>query len=182
MFFQDEDYIKKWLSEYCSFGSSDYQIVKINNLIVVNVFGSVFINKKNLYMLPIKFNTVVGNFNCANNELTSLRGCPEIVHGYFDCTGNKLKTLEFCPKIIDEDFFSSRNMLKSLNFLPEKSGMTHLAKNQELTNLYKNKFCFLTLDEVKNMKIFQEKLNEYNNLNNLLSENIECLKVKKLKI
>ena len=38
----------------------------------------------------VRFGEVGGNFNCSNNELTSLEGAPQRVGGYFDCHDNPI--------------------------------------------------------------------------------------------
>jgi hypothetical protein len=68
--------------------------------------------------IPLKFRRVNGNFNCSNNYLTSLRGCPEYVGGEFRCNDNLLTSLEFGPIKVDGDYYCYSNNLTSLEFLP----------------------------------------------------------------
>ena len=63
---------------------------------VYNVKGSVRLIKE-VEKLPCKFGKVSGKFYCANNNLTSLEGCPTHVGGIFYCHCNELKSLEGCP-------------------------------------------------------------------------------------
>ena len=41
-------------------------------------------------VLPVRFGNVAGYFNCSQNELTNLNGCPISVGGNFNCSSNKL--------------------------------------------------------------------------------------------
>ena len=45
----------------------------------MNVNKSVFLNNKKLTSIDIKFNQINGSFNCSNNNLETLEGCPKIV-------------------------------------------------------------------------------------------------------
>jgi len=79
-----------------------------------------------------------GDFNCFNNQLTSLEFCPEKVGGYFNCSYNKLTSLEFCPKEVGGDFWCSYNKLTSLEFCPKEVGGDFNCYNNQLTSL---EFC-----------------------------------------
>jgi len=60
---------------------------------LVNVDGDVYLHGWGLTELPLKFGTVTGDFNCGDNTLTSLVGCPNRVGGDFDCDRNNLTSL-----------------------------------------------------------------------------------------
>jgi hypothetical protein len=60
-----------------------------------------------------------GDFNCFNEQLTSLEGCPQIVNGHFWCSRNNLKSLQYCPQIVKGYFWCSHNNLKSLQYCPQ---------------------------------------------------------------
>jgi hypothetical protein len=63
-----------------------------------------------LKQLPITFNEVKGDFDCRVNNLTTLEGCPKIVHGIFACTRNRLTSLEHSPeKILEGSFYCYDN-------------------------------------------------------------------------
>jgi hypothetical protein len=47
---------------------------------------------------------VTGNFNCARNELTTLKGAPQTVGGSFKCFRNQLTTLEGAPQTVEGNF------------------------------------------------------------------------------
>ena len=83
----------------------------------IDVHNSVYLNGRNLTEIPLQFNYVWGNFNCSNNRLTSLKGCPKRLLGqYFQCQWNLLSNLEYFP--IVEDYTRSSvgmNPLKSIS-------------------------------------------------------------------
>ena len=64
----------------------------------------------NLKELPnLNINKVNGSFNCSNNKLTSLKGCPKIINDDFECGGNQLTSLKGCPKEVNGDFICWNN-------------------------------------------------------------------------
>ena len=60
----------------------------------VNVTGDVNLQRLYLRKLPITFGTVGGDFDCLDNKLTSLIGCPTEVGRDFDCRLNEDKFTE----------------------------------------------------------------------------------------
>jgi len=56
----------------------------------VDIEGNVGLNNQNLKKLPFKFGKVGGDFNCFNNQLTTLEGSPHTVGGYFNCSRNQI--------------------------------------------------------------------------------------------
>ena len=52
---------------------------------------------------------VNGNFNCSNNNLTSLEGAPKEVGGSCYCYENNLTTLEGAPKTVGGNFDCGNN-------------------------------------------------------------------------
>src|SRR5208283_6148173 len=81
--------IIKWLDTY---GVTNYII---NDDLTIDVKGSVSLSFKKLTKFPdfIKFNHVSGWFDCDNNQLTSLVGCPSSVGNSFSCSNNQLTSL-----------------------------------------------------------------------------------------
>jgi hypothetical protein len=110
--------IKDWLDEM---GVKNYTI---KDDLTIDVKYDVDLSLKNLIKFPeyIKFNKITGWFSCANNQLTSLRGCPRIVGNalyynyYFTCAGNNLTSLYGCPAIVYGDFYCYNN---DKTFYPE---------------------------------------------------------------
>ena len=74
----------------------------------VDVKGDVLLCDMYLKEIPLKFNKVSGHFDCSDNELTSLKNCPNKVNKYFRCSYcPKLESLEGCPKKVSEVFYCS---------------------------------------------------------------------------
>jgi len=98
-----------------------YKIIDytINDDLSIDVDGGVYLNRRYLEYLPLKFNYVSGNFYCHHNKLKSLEGSPQTVEGDFKCYFNKLKTLEGCPQTISGSFNCSDNYLKLLKGCPQ---------------------------------------------------------------
>jgi len=66
----------------------------------------------------LSYCTVMGEFDCSNNALTSLKGSPLRVGGNFVCRGNALKTLEGVTAEIGGDLHAGGNLLYTLFWLP----------------------------------------------------------------
>ena len=88
----------------------------------VNVTGDVYLEELGLKEIPITFGKVGGNFDCSDNVLTSLIGCPTEVIGNFYCSDNELKFLVGCPSEVGGDFKCKYNRLTSLKGCPCKVG------------------------------------------------------------
>jgi hypothetical protein len=91
----------------------------LNSSGLVDVDGNVYLSGQRLSKLPLKFGRVTGNFNCSNNQLTSLEGCPTEIGDIFFCYNNKLTSLEGSPTEIGGNFFCYFNRLISLKGAPE---------------------------------------------------------------
>jgi hypothetical protein len=111
--------IDKLIQMHC-FINGSYTIDKNG---YINVIGSVSIRRLlKISRLPIKFGTVTGNFNCTNNELTSLEGAPKEVGGNFACSRNNLTSLVRSPVKVGNNFSCMENYLTSLEGAPQKVG------------------------------------------------------------
>ena len=84
--------------------------------------GDVDLSGLGLTKLPVKFKEVGGGFNCYNNKLTTLEGCPQKVSGGFVCSFNQLTTLKGCPQEVGGWFDCSNNQLTTLEGCPQKVG------------------------------------------------------------
>jgi len=117
--------ITRWLDDM---GITDYII---NNDYSIDVEGNVNLYNRGLDKFPdyIKFGSVGGWFDCSNNQLVSLEGCPKIVTKTFFCSRNKLKSLEGCP-ISVECFWCTDN--KGIKF--KKQDILKLCKVLNLHN------------------------------------------------
>ena len=54
----------------------------------------------NLKEIPFTFYKVKGSFDVSKNQLTTLKGCPEIIYGDFDFSYNEIDYYVFPPKIV----------------------------------------------------------------------------------
>jgi hypothetical protein len=88
----------------------------------VNVTGDVYLQRLYLRKLPITFGKVDGDFDCLDNKLTSLIGCPTEVIGNFYCSDNKLISLKGCPHKVGGSFNCDDNVLTSLKGCPTEVG------------------------------------------------------------
>jgi hypothetical protein len=76
-----------------------------------------------LTVLPDLASVIVeGEFRCSDNELTSLKGCPQTVTGNFYCHSNKLTSLKHAPAKVGGDFSCSFNLLPDLMDGPKEVG------------------------------------------------------------
>ncbi len=87
----------------------------------INQDGSIDVNE-NVYLsylglteLPLKFNKVSGYFNCNENQLTSLKGCPNYVGNSFDCSKNQLTSLIGSPNYVGGSLWCYTNQLTTLD-------------------------------------------------------------------
>ncbi len=83
----------------------------------ISVDNWVNLSKMGLSKIPINFKNINGYFNCSNNKLTSLDGCPEISLG-FSCANNRLTSLNGGPKKVMGGFYCYDNELVSLKGVP----------------------------------------------------------------
>jgi len=97
----------------------------------VNVNGTVDISFKKLSRIPVSFGVVKGDFNCSNNELETLAGCPKTVGVSFYCHSNRLESLDSSPAYVGKAFICSNNRLVSLEGVPNAiNGNFDCSKNR----------------------------------------------------
>lgn len=123
--------IKGWLEEY------DIEDYTINDDLTIDINGDVNLYDRNIKELPkyIQFGTVEGIFTCANNKLTSLRGCPRIVNKSFNCSFNNLTSLKEAPTKVDGSFYCNNNKLVSLEGAPKEIGANFDCSFNKLVSL-----------------------------------------------
>ena len=98
--------------------------------------GDVDLSEKGLTELPnLSKVTVKGNFNCSNNQLTSLTGAPRKVGGYFRCSDNQLTSLNGAPQEVGGDFRCDNNKLTTLQGASQKVGGDFECSDNQLKNL-----------------------------------------------
>jgi hypothetical protein len=101
----------------------------------VDVSGDVYLYKKGLKNLPLKFGKISGYFDCGRNQLTTLEGAPKEVGGDFYCRNNQLTSLEGAPKEVGGDFDCEYNQLRTLEGAPKEVGGGFYCYNNQLTTL-----------------------------------------------
>jgi len=86
----------------------------INDDLSISVNANVDLSFMNIIEFPsyIKFDKVSGYFDCSENKLISLRGCPREVIGNFYCYNNKIDSLNYCPEEVTGKFFCQGNLRK----------------------------------------------------------------------
>ena len=98
--------------------------------------GDVNLSERVLTELPdLSKVTVKGNFNCYDNQLTSLTGAPQEVGGDFECSDNQLKNLQGASQKVGGEFWCDNNQLTSLSGAPQEVGADFLCYNNQLTTL-----------------------------------------------
>ena len=85
--------------------------------------------------IPFKIKIFHGDFNCSNNELKTLKGCPEIIDGTFYCSHNDLTSLEGGPKIVKNGYLCNYNILKTLKGSPKNINGVFDCSNNNLESL-----------------------------------------------
>ncbi len=78
--------------------------------------------------------TVLGDFNCSGNKLTSLKGAPKKVYGKFDCSNNDLTSLEHGPEMVEGDYISHGNKLPE----PDPLSLPPAALREELAQFLRD--------------------------------------------
>ena len=100
------------------------------------VEGDLSLNGQGLSELPDLSEVIVkGNFNCGNNQLTSLAGAPQKVGGGFYCSDNQLTSLAGAPQKVGGHFDCYNNQLTSLAGAPQKVGGDFECDGNQLTSL-----------------------------------------------
>jgi hypothetical protein len=100
----------------------------------VVVYGDIDLSGKNLTELPDYSGLViVGNFTCAGNQLTSLKGAPIKVTGRFDCSGNSLLTLAHGPEFSGREYICAGNLLRDLRGAPKDTNALDCRNNPLFT-------------------------------------------------
>lgn len=126
--------------------------------VVEPIQASVCLKSLNLFTLGgLKFTSVAENFDCSNNRLMDLHGCPILVELDFDCSNNKLMNLLGGPTTVLGNYCASKNMLTSLKGCPHTVDSLYVADNM-----------ITTLES--ELRVVKDRLDlDYNYLENLIS-------------
>lgn len=124
----NEPNLKRELKKY---GIKNYTI---NSDGTIDVDGDVdlyvYYNRK-LTEIPFKFGKVTGDFNCSDNNLISLDGCPYYVGGDFNGSGNKLTNLNGSPSEVIGYFSCDYNNLTTVEGMPKEIGGDFICQGNE---------------------------------------------------
>jgi hypothetical protein len=93
---------------------------------MIDVSCSVNMANMKLTKIPVKFGRVEGNFNCYNNQLTTLKNCPDWVGVAFVCWGNPLT--DYFKTVKKEDFKLWDSMVWRRN-IEQMLFLINIAKN-----------------------------------------------------
>ena len=111
-----------------------YTLKQLYEMKDIIVEGNVDLSKLGLTTLP-HFKSIGGIFDCGDNKLTSLDGCPTYIGGYLDCRGNQLTSLKGCATYIGGSFDCRYNQLTSLKGCPTSIGGGFVCSFNQLTSL-----------------------------------------------
>jgi hypothetical protein len=126
--FENQEDIHAICREY---GITNYTINEDGS---IDVDGNVHLFDKGLTKLPLNFRNVSGDFDCYDNQLTSLEG-PRSVGGNFYCSKNKLTSLEGSPRSVGGNFYCRDNKLTSLVGAPMSVGGNFYCSDNQLRSL-----------------------------------------------
>jgi len=107
--------IEQWLEDYFQHIShaTEKSVYLLNDDLSIDINGFFITDWVENFPDFIQFNEIYGNFHVgpvtANNEKTTLRGCPKIVHGDFSCNGLSIKNLIGGPTRVDGTYNCSLN-------------------------------------------------------------------------
>ena len=128
-----ENFDKNEIDDICKkYGIENYTI---NSDGSIDVDGQVDLRHQNLVKLPLKFNKISNYFDCSENDLTTLEGCPRYVDGTFDCSNNKLTSLKYSPEYVGVFDCSYNYKLLSLKDF-ETNVEYNFGGNYKLTSIY----------------------------------------------
>jgi hypothetical protein len=101
--------IEKWLKEndVRNYNINDDLTIDVNNCLDLN-------NRRDIIKFPdyIQFNETKYYVSLTNCNLTSLKGCPQIINDHFFCDDNSIISLEGCPTYVKGEFFFQYNRNK----------------------------------------------------------------------
>ena len=95
----------------------------------IDVNRSVSLNNLGLVNIPLKFNKVLGFFDCSENNLTSLKGCPKYVGKWFNCSYNNLTSLVGGPNKVNKFYDCDENNITSLEGCPSIVEILNITNN-----------------------------------------------------
>ncbi len=104
---------------YLNVSSELNKLIKENPNARFEVDGDISLNGLELEVLPVKFEVCEGIMTIANNNLFSLKGCPQRVYENFSCHNNILTSLKYGPEIVGGIYRCADNRLTSFEGVPK---------------------------------------------------------------
>ena len=87
---------------------------------LVDVDYNFHCNQQNLKDFKgVRFGHITIDFDCRDNQLTSLKGAPQTVGRHFYCSYNDLTDLKEAPQTVGGGFYCGENLLTSLEGAPQ---------------------------------------------------------------
>lgn len=80
-------------------------------------------------------NKALKSLSLTDNKITSLKGCPEVIHKDFFCHKNELESLRFGPNNVGNYYSVDDNKLKSLKYMPKEVPYIFQCRDNLLENL-----------------------------------------------
>lgn len=97
-----------------------FKDTKYGDLTGQTYHDNIFLGKIGVTSLEGAPKEIIGSFNCADNDLSSLEFGPEYVTGYYNATNNpKLKNLKGCATTIKGAFWCDGSGIKQSDVLDE---------------------------------------------------------------
>ena len=110
-------------------------LTELPDLSTVTVLGDFMCDHNQLTTLSGAPQSVGGDFSCDYNQLTTLSGAPQSVGGIFYCDYNQLTSLVGAPKSVGGDFSCDYNQLTTLSGAPQSVGGNFSCDHNQLTTL-----------------------------------------------
>lgn len=128
------------------------------------ISGNLYIRINLLTSLDFCSHTVLGNFDCSDNQLETLKGLPKKVGENFYYGSNKLESLKCRPKIITGNF----NCKGNKNLKNKKDIINQIIKNQMEAFRYETDYGTIYFKDIKEeFEIFRKKIKQNKLMNNV---------------
>jgi hypothetical protein len=105
----------------------------------------------------VAFGHISSDFDCRDNQLTSLEGAPQTVGRHFYCSFNDLTDLKEAPQMVGGGFYCGENLLTSLEGAPQTVKGDFYCRNNPVSE--KTLASIFAL--MKKGKTYQQALKEY---------------------
>lgn len=145
----------------------------------IEINGHIYINKNNLTSLKGLPEIINGNLDLSDNNLIDLNDISNTVKGFINLKKNKITSLENFPSNVSGSIFISHNKIKSMKGLPNvifgslECMCNEITEFDSVSKIYDNFYC--NNNQITTLKNIPE-CNKKFNINNNLLESIDDLK------